>query len=154
MSDQAHWESVYQSKQPAESSWYQPSAELSRRLITEFTSTPDARIIDVGAGASPLLAELAARGYTQLTAIDFSAAGLAQGQERAGVLREQITWLTADVTETRDWSQPFDVWHDRAVFHFLNTREERQAYVKHALSAIRPGGHLIISTFSLDGPPR
>jgi SAM-dependent methyltransferase len=154
MSQRDHWNKVFDAKKPSDVSWYQPSAGLSRRLIGEYMPGKDAGIIDVGAGASPLAGELIADGYARVTALDFSDAALRQGRERAADAAGQIEWRLADVTQPQPWPEQVDLWHDRAVFHFLNTRDERRAYVENAYRAVKDGGYLVISAFSLDGPPK
>jgi SAM-dependent methyltransferase len=154
MNQSDHWNKVYDSKKAADVSWYQPSADLSRRLIMEFAPEKTARIVDMGAGASPLARELIERGYSDVTAIDFSASALAQGRERAGEAAVAVDWIVADATQPLDWPEQVDLWHDRAVFHFLQTRDERRGYVANAYRAVKDNGHLIIAAFSPDGPPK
>jgi SAM-dependent methyltransferase len=154
MSQSEHWNKVYSAKAATDVSWYQPSAQRSRQLIGEFAPDHGARIVDVGAGSSALGSELLAQGYRHVIASDFSESALAQGRERAGEAADHIEWRIADATHPHDWPVQVDVWHDRALFHFLQTRDERRGYVENAYRAVKDGGHLIIATFSLDGPPK
>jgi SAM-dependent methyltransferase len=154
MSQSKHWENVYENKQADDVSWFQPTAGLSRELIMQFAPGCDAAVADVGAGSSPLVGELVAQGYRHVDALDFSRAALAQGRARAGESGALIRWRHADLTQPQEWPEQIDVWHDRALFHFLNTRAERRAYVENAYRAVKPGGVLIVAAFSLEGPPK
>jgi SAM-dependent methyltransferase len=154
MNQSEHWNKVYDAKAFGDVSWYQPSATVSRRLIQEFAPELDARIVDVGAGSSPLAGELIERGYRNVTALDFAATALAQGRTRAGDTAGAVDWIVADVTEPREWPQQVELWHDRAVFHFLQTRDERRGYIANAYRAIKDDGYLVIAAFSPDGPPK
>ena len=152
MRRQEHWENVYRQKGDAELSWHQEEPGLSLALIRQFAS-PAMRIIDVGGGSSGLAGRLAAGGYDGVTVVDLSAAALERARERAGPAAERITWRVADATRAQDLGR-FDVWHDRAVFHFLTEPADRQAYLDRARESIVSGGHLIVATFALDGPPK
>ena len=153
MDRKAHWETIYAGKAPTEVSWYQASPALSLELIEATGAGKDARIIDVGGGASLLVDTLLDRGCTDLTVLDISANALRRAKERLGREAGRVTWLEADVT-AGGLAGPYDLWHDRAVFHFLTDPKDRQRYVSAADRAIAPGGHLIIATFSLQGPPK
>jgi len=152
MDRKAHWENVYGSKAEAEVSWYQPDPELSMKLILEVCP-PQGKVIDVGGGASLLVDRLLAEGFVQPAVLDISGTALAKAKQRLGAKAQRVRWLVADVTETTDIGH-FDVWHDRAVFHFLTTPEERRGYVRLASKSLIRGGHLILATFALDGPAR
>jgi SAM-dependent methyltransferase len=145
-----HWEAIYTTKAPDAVSWYRPHLETSLRLIERSPRT--ASIIDVGAGEATLADDLLARGYRNLTVLDISATALAFTKKRLGAAAEQIQWLRADVTRDPLPTQAYDVWHDRAVFHFLLGPEQRAAYVRNVLRAVRPGGYAIVSTFGPEGP--
>ncbi|HTE04924.1 MAG TPA: class I SAM-dependent methyltransferase, partial [Planctomycetota bacterium] len=115
---------------------------------------PSASIIDVGGGASTLVADLWGRGFSNLTVLDLSDVALSVSRARLGTVAASVQWITADVTTVVLPVHAYDVWHDRAVFHFLATAEERRAYVAAALRSVKPGGHVIVATFAEDGPTR
>ncbi len=152
MDRKQHWEQVYTTKKSDAVSWFQEHADHSLRLIHNTGLGKDAAIIDVGGGASILVDDLVAEGYTDLTVLDLSAAALAVAKQRLEVHADEVRWLEGDITALELPLQRFDIWHDRAVFHFLNTQEERAAYVRNVLRAVRPGGHVIVATFAEDGP--
>jgi SAM-dependent methyltransferase len=150
---QAHWENVYQTKGERDVSWFQENPEISLELIRATGAGTAASIIDIGAGASRLADALLDEGYRSVTVLDLSDKALATSRGRLGARAAQVNWVVADVTT---W-QPvgaFDVWHDRAAFHFLTERQDRLAYGECVRKAVRPGGHVIIGTFALDGPER
>lgn len=152
MQRKEHWERVYSTRQITEVSWFQEHAVRSLRLI-EATAVPkSAAIIDVGGGASVLADDLLQAGYSNVTVLDLSRAALQAAQNRLGARAARVAWLEGDITAIRLPAHAFDVWHDRAVFHFLTTAEQRQAYVRQILCAVKPGGHVIVSTFAEDGP--
>ncbi len=152
MTDKAHWDRIYAGKADEALSWYQRHADRSLALIEATGLGRDAAIIDVGGGASTLVADLLHRGYSKLWVLDISSAALAAARRRLGDDAERVHWVDADVTRVELPPDHFDIWHDRAVFHFLTGAEERDAYVAQASAALRPGGHLIIATFAEDGP--
>lgn len=152
MQTKDHWEQLYASKAPDELSWFQPHAALSLRLIRTAGLPADAAIIDVGGGASTLADDLLANGYCSLTVLDVSASALAAARKRLGSRADAVQWIEADVTQFDFPWHAFDLWHDRAVFHFLTAPEQRQAYVKAMLQAVKPGGLAIVATFADDGP--
>jgi len=153
MERKAHWDNIYQTKSPLEVSWYQREPELSLALIERARIDRDARIIDVGGGASVLVDRLLARGYRSVSVLDVSATALAQARERLGDIAEKVHWIEADITTFRS-PHRFRLWHDRAVFHFLTDPSDRQAYVNTLNSTLEPGGHLIIATFAIGGPTK
>lgn len=148
-----HWDGVYGDKAPDAVSWYAPRLERSLRWITEAVG-PDGVVVDVGAGASTLVDDLLAAGYRDVTALDLSERALARSRARLGGRADQVTWRAADVTTARFDADSFDLWHDRAVFHFLVDSSARARYVAQVEHAVRPGGTVIIATFGLDGPER
>lgn len=152
MESKAHWERVYSTKDSNKVSWFQEHAELSLKLIREAAVPRDAAVMDVGGGASTLVDDLLAAGYRQLTVLDLSAAALATAQARLGAQAAAVQWIEADVLAADLPAQAYDVWHDRAVFHFLTTEDARQAYVEQVLRAVKPGGLVIVATFAEDGP--
>jgi SAM-dependent methyltransferase len=150
----AHWEQVYRTKGPDQVSWYQAEARLSRTLIERVAPDRASRVIDIGAGASTLVDGLLESGYRNLTVVDLSASALAISQQRLGDAAVDVTWQAADVLTVEFPVQPFDVWHDRAVFHFLTDAGDRARYVQQVRRAVRAGGHVLIATFAEDGPTR
>ncbi len=149
-----HWEQVYTTKAPDTVSWYQEHATRSLQLV-EATGVPhSAAIIDVGGGASNLAGDLLARGYKHVTVLDVSAAALATAQAQLRDLASEVMWLESDVTTALLKAGAYDIWHDRAVFHFLTNSEDRQHYKQTLLHSVRPGGHVIIATFAEDGPEK
>ena len=149
-----HWEAVYAQRAPDSVSWFQPHAEHSLELIARAGLTRDAAIIDVGGGASTLADDLLARGYHDLTVLDLSAAALHAAQARLGDDARRVSWVEADITAVDLPRQRYDLWHDRAVFHFLTDAAQRHAYVERVLQSVKPGGHVIVATFAEDGPDR
>ena len=147
----AHWEAVYEQKAETEVSWFQEHPALSLDLIAAYAPDPASSIIDVGGGASRLVDELVLRGYGDLTVLDLSQAALKASQARLGAHAGKVTWICADATQWRPLRQ-YDLWHDRAAFHFLTSPEDRTRYVERLVQALRPGGHAIIATFAFDGP--
>jgi len=147
-----HWEKVYASKQTDAVSWFQPHADLSLDLIKSTAAEHDAAIIDVGGGASTLVDDLLANHYTDLTVLDLSAAALQAARERLGEQESKVQWLEADITHVELPRKRYDIWHDRAVFHFLTTQKQRDAYVRTVFHSVKPGGHIIVATFAEDGP--
>ncbi len=150
----SHWETVYATKASESVSWYQPHAKLSLDWIQGLGVARDVAIIDVGGGASTLADDLLAAGYQNLTILDLSGAALNLTLKRLGPDAAKVTWREADVTTTALPQHAYDIWHDRAVFHFLTEHSERQAYTQQLLHAVKPGGHVIIATFGLNGPTR
>jgi SAM-dependent methyltransferase len=149
-----HWEQVYTTKPATGVSWYAPHLERSLELIERAAGGRDARIIDVGGGASTLVDDLLDRGYRALTVLDLSEQALDVAKARLGARARDVTWLAADATTVALPDAAYDVWHDRAVFHFLVDRRARERYVARVLRAVRPGGHVIVATFGLQGPER
>lgn len=150
-----HWDKVYETKAPNQVSWFRPHLETSLALIERATrGNRTSSIIDVGGGASTLVDDLIERGYQNVTVLDISQAALDVAQKRLSIAAHSVQWLQADVVQSSVPARSFDVWHDRAVFHFLATPEERLAYVRNAASAVRQGGHVIVSTFGPEGPTK
>jgi ubiquinone/menaquinone biosynthesis C-methylase UbiE len=152
MQQKDHWENVYATKPTTGVSWFQEHAAQSLRLIAESGLPRPASIIDVGGGASTLVDDLLAQGYTALSVFDISAKALAAARARLGAAAERVQWFEGDITAMALPAQAYDLWHDRAVFHFLTTPEQREAYVRNVMRAVKPGGHVIVSTFAEDGP--
>jgi len=149
-----HWESVYQQKAADTVSWYRPHLERSLDFIGRAQLVPDDPLIDVGGGTSTLVDDLLDRGHRDVTVLDLSEAALGQARLRLGARADQVRWLQADVTRFTFDVDAYGFWHDRAVFHFLTDAEARGRYASAVRRALRPGGHLLVATFSLDGPAR
>ena len=154
MDPRAHWQKVYETKKPTEVSWYQPAARVSSSLIRRVAPDRSAAIIDVGGGASTLVDGLLAAGYSSVSVLDVSSAALAQASERLGGDAARVTWLEADVLDAALPASAYDVWHDRAVFHFLTEAADRERYVKQVRRSVRPGGYVMVATFASDGPTK
>jgi SAM-dependent methyltransferase len=149
----AHWEAVYATKGENEVSWFQESPAPSLELIELAQLTPESAIVDIGGGASRLVDGLLARGFRNVTVLDLSESALAAARARLGDRADHVRWVVADVTAWEP-SQAYDLWHDRAAFHFLTDAAARSAYVDRLKQALKPAGHVIIGTFALDGPER
>ncbi len=149
-----HWETIYGTKSPTEVSWYQPTPRLSLELIRKVAPNASSSIIDVGGGASLLVDELIGAGYQNISVLDISAAALEVSRSRLGDRSIGIQWIVGDVLDTKLHDGQFDVWHDRAVFHFLLTSDERRRYIAQVRHALRPDGHVVVATFAADGPMR
>ena len=154
MASKAHWEQVYAGKAVNQVSWFQAHPEYSLRLIHATGLDRDAAIIDVGGGASTLVDDLLADGYRDLTVLDLSGTALASARARLGEPAAAVHWIEADITQIELPDRRYDLWHDRAVFHFLTEAREREVYVRTVLRAVKPGGHVIVASFAEDGPER
>lgn len=152
MSRQEHWQHVYGTKAPDQVSWFRPHLESSLALIQRAASGPSASVIDVGGGASTLVDDLLVRGYRDVTVLDISQAAIDIARKRLGDASQRVQWLCADATEAALPARRYDVWHDRAVFHFLTNAADRAAYVEKAAAAVKAGGNLIVFTFGPEGP--
>jgi len=154
MDTQGHWENVYGKKAPEAVSWYRPHLEKSLELIEQAAGGRLASIIDVGGGESTLVDDLVSRGYRNLTVLDISQIAVDVTKKRLASASENVRWLVADITVAKLERCSYDVWHDRAVFHFLTAPDARVAYVRQVAKAVKPGGHVIVSTFGPDGPTK
>jgi SAM-dependent methyltransferase len=152
-SRQAHWQNVYTKKGEKEVSWFQENPAPSLELIAQAGATPASAIIDIGGGASRLVDNLIDRGFEDVTVLDLSEAALQAAKTRLGNRAGQVHWIVADATV---WEplKAYDIWHDRAAFHFLTEDRDRAAYVARLERALKVGGYAIIATFALDGPER
>lgn len=153
MDSKQHWETTYATKSTTQVSWYQAVPTVSLELIAKANLDRGASIIDVGAGASSLVDELVKRDY-RVTVLDLSAQALSVVRTRLGDHADRVRFLEADVTTVALPSGEFDLWHDRAVFHFLTTAEQRAGYLRTLHHALRPRGYALIATFDSDGPQR
>ncbi|HXD41276.1 MAG TPA: class I SAM-dependent methyltransferase [Ramlibacter sp.] len=154
MEMKSHWEQVYRSKPVDSVSWYQPHALRSLELIRRVAPRLDVSILDVGGGASTLVDDLLDAGMTHVGVLDISAAALQVARRRLGPRADRVQWIEGDITSVELAPASVDVWHDRAVFHFLTEPGDRAAYVRQVRRAVRPGGHVIVAAFSPDGPPQ
>ena len=147
-----HWDEVYRQKTAVQTSWHQPDPVLSLALIEHAGLDQGASIIDVGGGASLLVDKLFQLGFRQLSVLDIS--GLALEKARARLPADaSVHWITADIREFSPATR-YDLWHDRALFHFLTDASDRQWYLAALRAGLVSGGHFIVAAFALDGPPR
>lgn len=154
MNAKTHWDKVYATKAPEAVSWYRAHLETSLALIERAASGKSASIIDIGGGESTLVDDLLLRGYRNLTVLDVSQVAVDVTKKRLGKVAEQVRWIVADVTEASLGQGTYDIWHDRAVFHFLTEPKQREDYVRQVACAVRPAGHVIVSTFGPEGPTK
>ncbi len=152
MGDKSHWEKIYTTKAFDQVSWYQMQPKESLDLIRRTGVNKIAQIIDVGAGASTLVDYLLEDGYKHLTVLDISPSALNRAKTRLGSRAEDVTWIEDDITQHPLPLSYYDVWHDRAVFHFLTDKEDRRKYVAVVKRSLKPGGHIIVASFAPDGP--
>ncbi len=146
-----HWETIYQTKQLNEVSWYQPVPQTSLDLVSKYVKSFDAKIIDIGGGDSFLVDHLLKLGYTNISVLDISEAAIERAKKRLGELAKNVTWIVSDIS-TFSPTEKYDFWHDRAAFHFLTNKEEIQSYVQLVQASINSNGVLAIGTFSENGP--
>ena len=151
MDSQNHWEKIYTEKAPTAVSWYRLHLETSISLI-ERVATKESAIIDVGGGESTLVDDLISHGYNNVTVLDISQRAIDENIKRLGIASERAHWLVADITKAELSESTYDVWHDRAVFHFLTQQSDRIAYIRQVARAVKLGGHVIVSTFGPEGP--
>ena len=153
MSKKDHWEQVYATKPTKRLGWYKPRLQTSLSWIEKLGLTTDAPIIDVGGGASTLVDDLLGAGYRSITVLDISENALSSVRSRLGEKAERVAWLNGDITSIDLPANHYELWHDRAVFHFFTEPDQQRKYRDKLLSALKPGGHLIISTFAPEAPP-
>lgn len=154
METKTHWNNIYATKAPDAVSWYRAHLETSLALIERAAANHSASIIDVGGGESTLVDDLLARGYESITVLDISQTAIDVTKKRLNEVADRVHWIAGDVTQIVLAPGVYDVWHDRAVFHFLTRPTERLAYVRQVAHAVRPGGHVIVSTFGPEGPTK
>lgn len=150
----SHWENVYANRAANQVSWYRPHLEASLDLILRAAPNRDATVVDVGGGESTLVDDLLDRGYSQVTVLDVSEVALQATRDRLGAAASRVQWQAADITQAELAPEAFDVWHDRAVFHFLTQPWQREAYVRQVVRSVKRGGHVIVGTFASEGPTR
>lgn len=154
MTGKTHWDHVYQTKAVDEVSWYRPHLEVSLRLIADAAPAASSAVIDVGGGEATLVDDLVGRGYSDVTVLDISPAAIDVAKGRLGPAGASVHWITGDITAVDLEAARYDVWHDRAVFHFLTSADDRAAYVRQVARSVQLGGHVIVATFGLDGPDK
>ena len=154
MNRKAHWENVYQTKGRDELSWFREHLDTSLRMITNTGAQKDAAIIDVGGGNSTLVDDLLKHGFIDVSVLDISAKAISDSKKRLGAEGTKVTWIEADITSARLPQNHYDVWHDRAVFHFLTESVDRRKYVELVMSSLKRGGHIIVASFGLQGPEK
>lgn len=154
MNSKAHWESVYGAKAPDAVSWYAPHLLLSMDYVRRAGLGKHASIVDVGGGESTLVDDLLVEGYDKLTVLDISPTALDVARRRLGSRAESVNWLTGDVLSIELLVGAYDIWHDRAVFHFLTSDEQRHRYVEQVLRSLKPGGYAVVGTFGPEGPEK
>jgi trans-aconitate methyltransferase len=153
MSNIDHWNEVYSKKAEAELSWHQDDPSVALDLMKTAGLTERSSVIDIGAGTSRLMDRLLDLGLSDLSALDLSESALAAARVRLGARENSVKWIAADITRWEP-TQTYDIWHDRAVFHFLVKPDDRDAYIQRVSRSVIPGGHAIIATFALDGPEK
>ena len=154
MNQKDHWQQVYSTKLPEKLGWYKPHLQTSLSWIKELSLAAEAPIIDVGGGASTLVDDLLGAGCRSITVLDISETALCSVRERLGKKANMVTWLNGDITSVVLPSHHYELWHDRAVFHFLTELDQQRKYRENLLKALKPHGHLIIGTFALEAPPK
>lgn len=149
---QQHWETVYARNDAQAVSWFSPRLGISLRLLERAGLGAQSRVIDIGGGASTLVDDLLHRGIVHVSVLDLSAEALRVAQQRLGDRANRVEWLVADLTKAELPHAAFDLWHDRAVLHFLTEKAAIDAYMHQASTALRPGGYAVIGGFASDGP--
>jgi SAM-dependent methyltransferase len=154
MAQRGHWDRVYRAKDATEVSWYRPHLDQSIELIVRTGVGPDAAIIDVGGGASTLVDDLLDRGFRNVTVVDISEAALEVAKRRLGPRAREVTWRVGDITTMDLPAGGYELWHDRAVFHFLTDDADRRAYIERVCCSVQEDGFVIVATFGPQGPEK
>lgn len=154
MNQKEHWENVYKTKAHDQVSWFREHLETSLRMILDTGVDKVAAIIDVGGGSSTLADDLLDNGFVDVSVLDISGTAIDNSRDRLGVKSERVEWIVGDITEVELPKDHFDVWHDRAVFHFLTHEEDRRKYVELVKRSLKVGGHIIVASFGPDGPQK
>ncbi len=152
MNKKEHWENVYVTKPHDQVSWYRDHLDNSLKLILDTGVEKDASIIDIGGGASTLVDDLLENGFVDVSVLDISSTAIEASKRQLGRRADEVDWIEADITEVDLPAEHFDVWHDRAVFHFLTDPDDRRRYVELVNRSVKPGGHIIVASFGLNGP--
>jgi SAM-dependent methyltransferase len=154
MDARSHWENVYTTKAPEVVSWYRLHLEKSLEIVERVAPDRSVAIIDVGGGESTLVDDLLARGYQNVAVLDVSPTAIDVAKRRLGRAADSVQWIVGDITSVELPSSAYDVWHDRAVFHFLTEKEQRAAYARQVARVVKPGGYVLVSTFGPEGPTK
>jgi ubiquinone/menaquinone biosynthesis C-methylase UbiE len=154
MDVKSHWENVYATKASDTVSWYRPHLDTSLALIEKIAAPRSTSLIDVGGGASTLVDDLLGHGYQKISVLDVSATAIEVAKRRLGSTAEKVDWIVGDITQVCLPSNTFDLWHDRAVFHFLRSQKDRSAYVRQVAKAVRCSGHALVGAFGPEGPTK
>jgi len=154
MDRKSHWENVYQTKGRDEVSWFSEHLVTSLEIITKTDVKNDAAIIDIGGGNSNLVDDLLEQGFIDVSVLDISPKAITDSKTRLGLKAEAVNWVVADITDVELPVDRFDLWHDRAGFHFLTDENDRRKYVELVMRSVKLGGHVIVASFSLDGPKK
>lgn len=154
MNQKNHWENVYATKPSGQVSWYQEHLDTSLRIIQQTGISKNAPIIDVGGGSSTLVDDLLTNLFADVSVLDISDTAIEKSKARLGKESDRVKWITADITEANLQENYYDLWHDRAVFHFLTEKEDRRKYVEQVMRSLKVGGHIIVAAFGLDGPAK
>jgi ubiquinone/menaquinone biosynthesis C-methylase UbiE len=154
MDKKNHWETVYRTKSDRQVSWFREHLDNSLQMILSTNAGKDAAVIDVGGGSSTLADDLLEHGFVDLSVLDISAAALEKSKVRLGEKAKNVEWIEADITEASMAENRYDVWHDRAVFHFLTAPEDRRKYVELVMRSLKIGGHIIVASFGENGPAK
>ncbi len=154
MNKKSHWENVYQTKNVDQVSWFREHLDNSLQMILQTNVEKDAAIIDVGGGSSTLVDDLLENGFVDVSVLDISGKALENSKKRLGEKGETVEWIEADITEIDLPKNHYDVWHDRAVFHFLTDEDDRKKYVELVKKSLKIGGHIIVASFGLNGPKK
>ena len=154
MNTEKHWDRIHRERAPDAVSWYRPHLETSLALIEKVAPERSSSIIDVGGGESTLVDDLLVQGYRNLAVLDFSQTAIDATKRRLASASDHVQWITADIANSELAPSAYDVWHDRAVFHFLTVMHQRIAYIRQVARAVKPGGHVLVSTFGPEGPTK
>jgi len=149
-----HWENVYQTKNGDEVSWYREHLDTSIKMILSTGVGKEAAIVDIGGGNSTLVDDLLDHGFVDVSVLDISGKAIRDSIKRLGSSSTRVNWIEADITKVDLPESHFDVWHDRAVFHFLTDAEDRRRYVDRVMRSVKPGGHIVVASFGLEGPEK
>ena len=154
MDKKQHWQYVYENKSAQEVSWFQAHATTSLKLIEQANTSKGSAIVDIGGGASTLVDDLLVAGYKNISVFDLSSSALNVSKKRLGALAENIQWQVGDITQVDFPTNSIDLWHDRAVFHFLINDADRNKYLSTLKNALKVNGYVIFATFAKDGPEK
>ena len=154
MNTKSHWENIYATKAADQVSWYSEHLDNSLELILQTGVQKNAAVIDVGGGSSTLVDDLLDNGFVDLSVLDISGTAIAKSKQRLAVRSERVNWIEADITQAVLPADHYDLWHDRAVFHFLTDLADRRKYVELVMRSLKVGGHIIVASFGPEGPQK